>query len=92
MIEGHVVSSIKEHVGWSEKLASFSEAAIKADQSMDRPFADLQQMTVQYLQETDYLEPPVIAAGTNHNIAGTTFDDIDDFEDETKDYYEQLVR
>ncbi|KAL1933997.1 hypothetical protein VTP01DRAFT_6179 [Rhizomucor pusillus] len=38
---------------WNEKLGSESEAAIKADQTQDKPFKELQEETKHKLEEED---------------------------------------
>jgi len=80
-MEGHSVSPIKDQVGWSEKMASVSEASVKADQAPERPVSEMQADTLQYLK-ADNGEPNIVA-GDHYNIAGSALDD--DFEDE--EYY-----
>ncbi|ORY99870.1 hypothetical protein BCR43DRAFT_467917 [Syncephalastrum racemosum] len=43
----------KGHSEWNEELASQSEAAVKADQSADRPVKDLQEETKQRLRRKE---------------------------------------
>ena len=38
---------------WNEKLASHSEAAVKADKEFDKPVEHLQQETIEHLEKKD---------------------------------------
>ncbi|KAI8991851.1 hypothetical protein BDF20DRAFT_846821 [Mycotypha africana] len=44
--------SKKEKKEWNEKLASHSEAVVKADKAEDKPIKDLQQESIRHLEQS----------------------------------------
>ncbi|KAK9764438.1 hypothetical protein K7432_008042 [Basidiobolus ranarum] len=52
-LRGETKGTIKNHPGWNEKLASHSEASVKADRTPEVPAEQMQKETVEHIKNNN---------------------------------------